>query len=98
MWFNPNLSCDSLSNFEVFPIFPLARVGRTSPDAGAVENRASFRIKLMSFLQESNQPDSRVWVYDTEIDKVFGFDFSSGKNDDQDEFTNDAGPKSDMEE
>lgn len=47
--------------------------------------------------QDNGVPDSKLYVYDVELDKIESFDFFTGTNDSED-LTKDAGPKSDIEQ
>nr|CAB3255295.1 intraflagellar transport protein 140 homolog [Phallusia mammillata] len=59
-------------------------------------NRNGSKVAVIC-MKDNGVPDSRVYIYDTELDKVESFDFTTGKND-QDEYTNDLNPKSDIEQ
>ena len=52
---------------------------------------------VFAHMQDNSTPDSKVYVYDVELDRVESFDFLSGTND-YDEFGLNSGPKTDVEQ
>ena len=62
-------------------------------------NTASIvKIRFLFFnYQDNSTPDSKIYVYDVELDKIESFDFMTGTND-LDEFGADSGPQTDLEQ